>query len=85
MPRTWEEASRSGSSRSRFRPATQAKPGWIVDGQQRAAALIESKRADWPIPVNAFVADEPETPAGPVPPREQHQAASAGAHHRIAT
>ena len=35
------------------------KPGWIVDGQQRATALMESKRADWPVPVNAFVTSEP--------------------------
>ena len=34
------------------------KPGWIVDGQQRAAALLQSKRRNWPIPVNAFVAEE---------------------------
>jgi DGQHR domain-containing protein len=38
----------------------EARPGWIVDGQQRTAALIQSKRADWPVPVNAFVADEAE-------------------------
>ncbi len=37
-----------------------AKPGWIVDGQQRVAALLQSRRAGWPIPVNAFVADEVE-------------------------
>ena len=36
------------------------KPGWIVDGQQCATALIKSKRADWPVPVNAFIADAPE-------------------------
>lgn len=29
-----------------------------MDGQQRAAALLQSKRTNWPIPVNAFVADE---------------------------
>lgn len=33
------------------------KPGWIVDGQQRALALSRSKRQDFPVPVNAFVAD----------------------------
>jgi DGQHR domain-containing protein len=33
------------------------KPGWIVDGQQRAFALAASKRQDFPVPVNAFVAD----------------------------
>jgi DGQHR domain-containing protein len=38
----------------------EARPGWIVDGQQRAAALMQSKRSDWPVPVNAFVADEAE-------------------------
>lgn len=31
------------------------KPGWIVDGQQRALALSRTKRRDLPIPVNAFV------------------------------
>ncbi len=36
----------------------EAKPGWIVDGQQREAALLQSKRTSWPIPVNAFIADE---------------------------
>jgi DGQHR domain-containing protein len=35
-----------------------AKPAWIVDGQQRALALSKSKRRGFPIPVNAFVADE---------------------------
>jgi DGQHR domain-containing protein len=33
------------------------KPGWIVDGQQRAYALAASRRQDFPVPVNAFVAD----------------------------
>jgi DGQHR domain-containing protein len=36
----------------------QAKPAWIVDGQQRAIALSKSKRRGFPIAVNAFVADE---------------------------
>src|SRR5262249_45412011 len=40
--------------------AGQAKPAWIVDGQQRALALWQAKRRDLPIPVNAFVADEVE-------------------------
>lgn len=34
-----------------------AKPGWIVDGQQRTLALSKSRRHDFPVPVNAFVAD----------------------------
>lgn len=33
------------------------KPGWIVDGQQRAYALAAAKRQNFPVPVNAFVAD----------------------------
>jgi DGQHR domain-containing protein len=33
------------------------KPGWIVDGQQRALALARSKRQEFPVPVNAFIAD----------------------------
>ena len=33
------------------------KPGWIVDGQQRAFALARAKRQDFPVPVNAFVAN----------------------------
>lgn len=35
-----------------------AKPAWIVDGQQRALALSKCRRKQFPIPVNAFVADE---------------------------
>lgn len=33
------------------------KPGWIVDGQQRALALSRTRRQDFPVPVNAFVTD----------------------------
>jgi DGQHR domain-containing protein len=33
------------------------KPGWIVDGQQRAFALARTRRRDFAVPVNAFVAD----------------------------
>ncbi|RGA04364.1 DGQHR domain-containing protein [Microbispora triticiradicis] len=33
------------------------KPAWIVDGQQRALALSQSRRKDFPVPVTAFVAD----------------------------
>ena len=33
------------------------KPGWIVDGQQRAIALSRSRRQEFPVPVNAFIAD----------------------------
>ena len=34
-----------------------SKPGWIVDGQQRALALSRAKRQDFSVPVNAFIAD----------------------------
>lgn len=37
------------------------KPGWIVDGQQRAFALAAARRQDFPVPVNAFVADSVDT------------------------
>jgi DGQHR domain-containing protein len=37
------------------------KPGWIVDGQQRAFALSAAKRQDFPVPVNAFIADSVDT------------------------
>jgi DGQHR domain-containing protein len=33
------------------------KPGWIVDGQQRALALARAKRQDLAVPVSAFVTD----------------------------
>jgi DGQHR domain-containing protein len=36
------------------------KPAWIVDGQQRMMALANSKRQDFPVPINAFVADKVE-------------------------
>jgi DGQHR domain-containing protein len=36
------------------------KPGWIVDGQQRALALSKSKKSGLAIPINAFIADDVE-------------------------
>lgn len=36
------------------------KPGWIVDGQQRALALSTVRRTDLPVPVSAFVTDNVE-------------------------
>lgn len=35
-----------------------SKPGWIVDGQQRAIALSLARRRDLLVPINAFVADD---------------------------
>lgn len=37
------------------------KPAWIVDGQQRMMALTRSKRRNFPVPVNAFIADNVDT------------------------
>ncbi len=36
----------------------QAKPAWIVDGQQRTLALSKSARRALPVPISGFVADE---------------------------
>jgi DGQHR domain-containing protein len=36
----------------------EVKPGWIVDGQQRALALSRAKRQDFPVPVCAFITDD---------------------------
>lgn len=39
----------------------QARPAWVVDGQQRLLALSKSRRKDtFRVPINAFVADEVE-------------------------
>jgi DGQHR domain-containing protein len=38
--------------------AGRPKPGWIVDGQQRALALSHCKRQQFPVPISAFIADE---------------------------
>lgn len=37
-----------------------SKPGWIVDGRQRAFAWAMAKRQDFPLPVSAFIADSVE-------------------------
>lgn len=36
------------------------RPGWIVDGQQRALALSRSRRQNFPVPVCAFITDDVE-------------------------
>src|SRR5258708_3939054 len=38
----------------------EAKPGWLVDGQQRALALSRSRRRNFPVPVCAFITDNVE-------------------------
>lgn len=35
----------------------EAKPGWLVDGQQRALALAQASRSRLPVPISGFVAD----------------------------
>jgi DGQHR domain-containing protein len=36
------------------------RPGWIVDGQQRALALSQAKNPKFPVPVSGFIADTVE-------------------------
>lgn len=36
------------------------RPGWIVDGQQRALALADVDRTDLPVPVTAFITNSVE-------------------------
>src|SRR5439155_11587091 len=36
------------------------RPGWIVDGQQRALALSRARRQDFPVPICAFITDDVE-------------------------
>jgi DGQHR domain-containing protein len=38
--------------------ADEDKPGWIVDGQQRGAAIREARVSSFPICVNAFITDD---------------------------
>src|SRR5262249_16798947 len=53
------EGTVSGTLEIHLPKAGAPKPAWIVDGQQRTLALAQSEtRRQFPIPVNAFVADE---------------------------
>lgn len=36
---------------------TEAKPGWIVDGQQRTVALSKTRNRSLPVPVTAFISE----------------------------
>src|SRR5262249_41321845 len=38
----------------------ESKPGWLVDGQQRALALSRCRRRDLPVPICAFITDDVE-------------------------
>src|SRR5215813_2119140 len=59
-PKVEEGPSQAGTLTIPIPRDGQEKPAWIVDGQQRALALFQSRRRDFPVPVNAFVADEVE-------------------------
>jgi DGQHR domain-containing protein len=39
-------------------PNSPNAPGWVVDGQQRVAALREAQLASFPVPVVAFITDD---------------------------
>lgn len=39
-------------------PDSPDAPGWIVDGQQRVAALRDAELANFPVPVVAFITDD---------------------------
>ena len=42
----------------RSEPDSADAPGWVVDGQQRVAALREAQLANFPVPVVAFITDD---------------------------
>lgn len=51
-------ATSSGTLRIPLPVNGESKPGWIVDGQQRAVALSLTRSRDLLVPINAFVADD---------------------------
>jgi DGQHR domain-containing protein len=55
-----DETATAGTLRIEIPPAEQHRPGWIVDGQQRALALRNAKNQNFSVPVSAFVADTVE-------------------------
>ena len=60
-PKVWDGLSTAGQLTILLPTKTgQSKPGWIVDGQQRALAISKSKRKSLPIPVCAFITDDVE-------------------------
>jgi DGQHR domain-containing protein len=58
-PKVWDGLSTAGELTVLLptKPG-ESKPGWIVDGQQRALAISKSRRKDLPIPVCAFITDD---------------------------
>jgi DGQHR domain-containing protein len=59
-PKTSDGLALSGTVEIPLPPTDRAKPGWIVDGQQRALALSRATNREFPIPVTAFIADSVE-------------------------
>lgn len=57
-PNTRDEAACNGTLEIPLPTGTEAKPGWIVDGQQRTLALTKAQRQDLPVLVTAFVTDD---------------------------
>ena len=54
------------TARSPSRSATTPdddKPGWIVDGQQRSAAIRDARIESFPVCVTAFITDSDESNA----------------------
>lgn len=56
-PKTYDGLARGGDIEIPLPEEGRPKPGWIVDGQQRALALAQSTKHDFPVPITAFVAD----------------------------
>lgn len=57
-PQVGDEFAISGTLEIPIPQEGEPKPAWIVDGQQRTMALASSSRRDFPVPINAFVADK---------------------------
>ncbi len=57
-PDIGDEHSAAGTLEIPLPRADGVKPAWIVDGQQRVLALQKSRKGNFPVPVNAFIADE---------------------------
>ena len=64
------------------RAGTGASPAGSSTASSAPSRCPAAKRQDFPVPVNAFVADSVDTAARPVPADQQHQAAAARAGHR---
>lgn len=57
-PGTHDGLAAAGTLEIPLPKAGEPRPGWLVDGQQRALALARTKRQDLPVPVTAFIADD---------------------------